>query len=193
MAAHAAQIHDRFAKIEIHTAKCDVCDQRNTATIYRCLTCGQQTCTPCVNRIDGTDGIHVLKYVIPPVISAKKRKKVLQQNEDKTNEGKRRKAKILPKVNDADEPIESDDETQSDVGAGTPRSDAASPRSDAASRHQRSAEKVEPNGRKAKGNGSQFLLEEKFQARGSYNYLHTPPSEKHTQNKVYPKSTLIPL
>ena len=143
-----------------------------------------------MNRIAGTDGIHVLKYVIPPMISAKKRKKVLQQNGDKTNEAKRRKTKTLRKVNDADEPIESGDETQSDVGAETPRSYAAS-------RHQRSAEKAESNSRKAKVNGSsyqpQFLLEGRLQARGSYNYPHTPPSEKHTQNKVYPKFTLIPL
>lgn len=190
MPAQAAEVHDKFAKIEIHTAKCDVCDQRNMATIYRCLTCGQQTCTPCMNRIAGTDGIHVLKYVIPPVISARKRKKVLQQNEDKTNETKRRKTKILRRDNDADEPIESDDETQSDVGAGAPRSYGAS-------RHQRLGEKAEPNSRKAKANGSsyapQILLEEKLQARESYNYPQTPPSEKHTQNKVHPKSTLIPL
>lgn len=96
----------------------------------------------------------------------------------------------MRKDNDADEPIESDDETHSDVGAGTPRSYAAS-------RQQRSAEKAEPNSIKAKTNGSsyqpQFLLEEKLQARGSYNYPHTPPSEKHTQHKVHPKSTLIPL
>lgn len=190
MPAHAAQVHDRFTKIEIHTAKCDICDQRNTATIYRCLTCGQQTCTPCVNRIAGTDGIHFLKHVIPPMISAKKRKKLLQQNEDKTNEARGRKTKILRKGNDADEPIESGDETQSYVGAETPRSYAAS-------RHQRSAEKAEPNSRKATLNGSSYqpqsLLDEKLQARGSYNYPHTPPSEKHIQNKVYPKSTLIPL
>lgn len=189
MPAHAAQVHDRFTKIEIHTAKCDICDQRNTATIYRCLTCGQQTCTPCVNRIAGTDGIHFLKYVIPPMISAKKRKKALQQNEVKTKKARGRKSKILRKGNDADEPIESGDETQSDVGAETPRSYAAS-------WHQRSAEKAEPNSRKTNVNGSsykpQFPLEEKLQTR-SYNYPHTPPSEKHTQNKVYPKSTLIPL
>ncbi len=96
----------------------------------------------------------------------------------------------MRKVNDADEPIESGDETQSDVGAETPRSYAAS-------RHQRSVEKAEFNSRKAKVNGSsyqpQFLLEGRLQARGSYNYPHTPPSEKHTQNKVYPKFTLIPL
>lgn len=190
MPALAAQVHDRFAKIEIHTAKCDICDQRNTATIYRCLTCGQQTCTPCVNRIGGTDGVHVIKYIIPPIISTKKRKKVLQHKEDKTNVAKRRKTKNLRKVNDADEPSESSDETQSDVGAETPRSYAAS-------RHQKSAEKAEPNSRKAEVNGSsyqpQFLLEEKPQARGPYNYPHTPPSENHTQNKVYPKFILIPL
>lgn len=190
MPAHAAQVHDRFVKIEIHTAKCDICDQRNAATIYRCLTCGQQICTPCVNRIAGTDGIHFLRYVIPPMIPAKKRKKVLQQSQDKTKKAKGRKKKILRKGNDADEPIESGDEAQSDVGAETPRSYAAS-------WHQRSAEKAEPNSKKAKVNGSsyqpQFLQEEKLQAQGSYNYPHTPPSEKHIQNKVYPKSTLIPL
>lgn len=187
MPTPTAQVHDRFAKIEIHTAKCDVCDQRNMATIYRCLTCGQQTCTPCVNRKAGTDGIHVLKYVVSPVMSAKKRKKLLQQNGDKNNEAKKRKTRILRKDSDDDEPIESDDESQVDVEAGTRRSYTAS-------RHQRSAGKAIPNGRNAQANGSsyqlQIPLEEKPQARGSYNYPHTPPSEKH---KVHPKSTIIPL
>lgn len=190
MPTPTAQVHDRFAKIEIHTAKCDVCDQRNMANIYRCLTCGQQTCTPCVNRKAGTDGIHVLKYVVSPVISAKKRKKLLQQNGDKANEAKKRKSRILRKDSDDDEPIESDDETQVDLGAGTPRSYASS-------RHERSAGKAIPNSRNAQANVSsyelQFPLEEKPQARGSYNYPQTPPSEKHTQNKVHPKSTITPL
>lgn len=95
----------------------------------------------------------------------------------------------MRKGNDADEPIESGDETQSDVGAETPRSYAAS-------WHQRSAEKAEPNSGKTNVNESsympQFPLEEKLQAR-PYNYPHTPPSEKHTQHEVFPKTTLIPL
>lgn len=143
-----------------------------------------------MNRKAGTDGIHVLKYVVPPVISAKKRKKLLQQHEDKTNEAKRRKKRTLRKDSDDDEPIKSDDETQVDVEAGTARSYAAS-------RHQRSADKAIPNSRNAQANGSsyqlQFPLEEKPQARGSYIYPHTPPSEKHTQNKVHLKSTITPL
>lgn len=184
-----AQVHDRFALIEIHTAKCDFCDQRNMATIYRCLTCGQQICTPCVERTAGTDATHVLKYIIPPMVSSKKRKKLLQQSEDETNEAKRRKARVLRKESDDDQPIESD-ETQVYVEAGTPRSYAAF-------RHQSSAEKIIPNSRNAQANGSshqlQFALREKPQAPESYNYPHTPPSENHSQNRVHPKSTIIPL
>lgn len=146
-----------------------------------------------MKRTAGTDGIHVLKHVImpAPVTSARKRKKALQQKEDKAKEAKRRKTNLLRKDSDDDKPIETDDETGSDVGAGNPRSYAAS-------RHQRVADKAVPHSRMAQANCSsdklQFPLEEKPEARESYNYPHTPPSEKHRQNKVHiSKSTLIPL
>ncbi|KAE8392189.1 hypothetical protein BDV23DRAFT_181833 [Aspergillus alliaceus] len=36
-----------FEELATHTAKCDVCNKRNTSGMSRCLTCGWQTCNPC--------------------------------------------------------------------------------------------------------------------------------------------------
>ncbi|MCJ1336377.1 hypothetical protein MMC09_001653 [Bachmanniomyces sp. S44760] len=37
----------RFIEITAKTAKCDKCEQKNKATLYRCITSGHQLCTPC--------------------------------------------------------------------------------------------------------------------------------------------------
>ncbi|KAE8351643.1 hypothetical protein BDV28DRAFT_162258 [Aspergillus coremiiformis] len=36
-----------FEELATHTAKCDICNKRNTSGMSRCLTCGWQTCNPC--------------------------------------------------------------------------------------------------------------------------------------------------
>ncbi|KAE8419088.1 hypothetical protein BDV36DRAFT_294545 [Aspergillus pseudocaelatus] len=36
-----------FEELTTHTAKCDVCNKRNSSGMSRCLTCGWQTCYPC--------------------------------------------------------------------------------------------------------------------------------------------------
>ena len=36
-----------FRELATHTAKCDVCNKRNSSGMSRCLTCGWQTCYPC--------------------------------------------------------------------------------------------------------------------------------------------------
>ena len=53
------QTHTTFIQIKIHTAKCDTCNKHNTLTMFRCVDCGQQCCTPCWLR-KGGDGTHVL-------------------------------------------------------------------------------------------------------------------------------------
>ncbi|KAL8702904.1 MAG: hypothetical protein Q9201_003910 [Fulgogasparrea decipioides] len=52
-------VHDTFVQVTIHTAKCDVCNKHNTSTMYRCIKCGYQRCTPCWER-KGGDGRHQL-------------------------------------------------------------------------------------------------------------------------------------
>src|SRR5204863_7065656 len=42
-----ADPHSVFKPITIHTAKCDVCNNHNKATLHRCVDCGWQICTPC--------------------------------------------------------------------------------------------------------------------------------------------------
>ncbi|KNG82532.1 hypothetical protein ANOM_009663 [Aspergillus nomiae NRRL 13137] len=36
-----------FEELATHTAKCDICNKRNSSGMSRCLTCGWQTCNPC--------------------------------------------------------------------------------------------------------------------------------------------------
>ena len=52
-------MHTTFKEIKIHTAKCDECNKHNAATIYRCLDCSQQCCTPCWDK-KGGDGTHLI-------------------------------------------------------------------------------------------------------------------------------------
>ncbi|EFQ98409.1 hypothetical protein MGYG_01439 [Nannizzia gypsea CBS 118893] len=49
--------HTIFKPIKIHTAKCDVCNKHNKATLQRCIDCGWQICTPCWNARGG-NGAH---------------------------------------------------------------------------------------------------------------------------------------
>ena len=51
--------HSNFRAISIHTAKCDRCDRHNKDTMYRCVDCGEQICTPCI-KSPISDGQHVL-------------------------------------------------------------------------------------------------------------------------------------
>ena len=51
------QPHTSFKAIKIHTAKCDVCNNHNKATLHRCVECGWQICSPCWNiRGNGDHG-----------------------------------------------------------------------------------------------------------------------------------------
>lgn len=52
-------MHTTFKEIKVHTAKCDECNKHNSLTIYRCVDCGQQCCTPCWNK-KGGDGKHFI-------------------------------------------------------------------------------------------------------------------------------------
>ncbi|TPX25862.1 hypothetical protein DIZ76_011319 [Coccidioides immitis] len=53
--------HTIFKTIKIHTAKCDVCNQHNKATLRRCIDCGWQICTPCWDARGG-DGTHGVSH-----------------------------------------------------------------------------------------------------------------------------------
>ncbi|EON68187.1 hypothetical protein W97_07336 [Coniosporium apollinis CBS 100218] len=39
--------HTEFRDVTAHTAKCDVCNQKNKQILKRCLTCSWGICTPC--------------------------------------------------------------------------------------------------------------------------------------------------
>ena len=58
----APRVHDTFAEIKIHTAKCDSCNRRNKFTIFQCKSCGFQQCTPCWNE-KGEDDQH--EFILP--------------------------------------------------------------------------------------------------------------------------------
>ncbi|KAK2745096.1 hypothetical protein FQN57_004003 [Myotisia sp. PD_48] len=49
--------HSTFKPVKIHTAKCDICNKHNKATLHRCVECGWQICTPCWDARGG-DGSH---------------------------------------------------------------------------------------------------------------------------------------
>ena len=51
--------HDKFIEVTIHTAKCDTCNKRNKAILYRCTLCGNHICTPCRNS-DVNNGVHTM-------------------------------------------------------------------------------------------------------------------------------------
>ena len=52
-------MHTEFKDIQIHTAKCDVCNRHNTSVMKQCTLCAQNFCTPCwLER--GSDGTHML-------------------------------------------------------------------------------------------------------------------------------------
>ncbi|KAI9845090.1 MAG: hypothetical protein M1837_005094 [Sclerophora amabilis] len=52
-------LHTNFNQVTIHTAKCDLCNRRNYATLQRCTLCGWSCCAPCwLER--GGDGTHVI-------------------------------------------------------------------------------------------------------------------------------------
>ncbi|KAI9841887.1 MAG: hypothetical protein M1838_003358 [Thelocarpon superellum] len=55
----ARTLHTDFTEIHIHTAKCDLCNQRNRSTLQRCTACGWSICAPCfLDR--GSDGSHLI-------------------------------------------------------------------------------------------------------------------------------------
>ncbi|KAL6714485.1 hypothetical protein ACLMJK_007909 [Lecanora helva] len=58
-AVNRSRLHQTFKEIKVHTAKCDECNKHNAASIYRCIDCGQQCCTPCWDK-KGGDGKHIL-------------------------------------------------------------------------------------------------------------------------------------
>jgi hypothetical protein len=45
--------HKIFDELTIHTAKCDICDQRNQSILRRCTTCAWAICTPCYEKQNG--------------------------------------------------------------------------------------------------------------------------------------------
>ena len=82
--------HSTFTEIKIHTAKCDICNKHNALTMYRCVDCGQQCCTPCLIG-KGGDGIHVLNAestIIPAVkfVPTNKMKKKAQEPEQQAEQ-----------------------------------------------------------------------------------------------------------
>ena len=52
------RLHTVFIEVQVHTAKCDLCERHNKLTLYRCTKCGQHVCSECWKKQSG-DGIHV--------------------------------------------------------------------------------------------------------------------------------------
>lgn len=52
-------VHTEFNDIQIHTAKCDVCNRHNTSVMKQCTLCAQNFCTSCW-LARGSDGTHML-------------------------------------------------------------------------------------------------------------------------------------
>ncbi|KAL8657353.1 MAG: hypothetical protein Q9226_002002 [Calogaya cf. arnoldii] len=50
-------LHTEFETITIHTAKCDLCNEHNQSTMYRCTKCGRHCCKTCWDS-KGGDGRH---------------------------------------------------------------------------------------------------------------------------------------
>jgi hypothetical protein len=46
--------HNRWEKVTVRNAKCDICNNRNKSIIWRCRDCGYQICTPCETERDGS-------------------------------------------------------------------------------------------------------------------------------------------
>ncbi|CZR50849.1 uncharacterized protein PAC_00723 [Phialocephala subalpina] len=49
--------HNRWEKISVHTAKCDLCHTHNTTVMQRCKSCNQQICKKCIDHVH-KDGKH---------------------------------------------------------------------------------------------------------------------------------------
>ncbi|KAL9113588.1 MAG: hypothetical protein Q9227_002326 [Pyrenula ochraceoflavens] len=47
--------HSTYLEITIHTAKCDLCETKNTGILYRCRTCAMQICRGCVLEKEDAD------------------------------------------------------------------------------------------------------------------------------------------
>ena len=52
-------VHTEFKDIQIHTAKCDVCNRHNTSIMKQCTLCAQNFCNNCW-LARGNDGTHIL-------------------------------------------------------------------------------------------------------------------------------------
>ena len=52
-------VHTEFKDIQIHTAKCDVCNKHNTSVMKQCTLCAKNFCTSCWLAC-GEDGTHML-------------------------------------------------------------------------------------------------------------------------------------
>ena len=53
------ELHTEFKRITIHTARCDVCNQKNVSILQRCQTCGWSICGPCFER-SGSGTSHLI-------------------------------------------------------------------------------------------------------------------------------------
>ena len=61
----ARRLHSTWEEVTVHTAKCDFCNQHNSAKLFRCWTCAQHLCTPCSQR-GASDSMHVFPGRVAP-------------------------------------------------------------------------------------------------------------------------------
>ena len=117
-------MHTTFKEIKIHTAKCDECNKHNSSTIYRCVDCSLQCCTPCWDK-KGGDGTHLIKS---GVITTQKPIILKAEDVDKSKVGKkkkkaaRRRKKVGTTTVEAPKgtTVDDDDEEEHDTEDGTP-------------------------------------------------------------------------
>lgn len=89
--------HTTFREIKIHTAKCERCNKHNYNTIYRCIDCTAQCCTPCWEKMGGGDGIHPTNWTNakPVIIKAEpKKEKNKSTNEKKSGDAVKKRKKV---------------------------------------------------------------------------------------------------
>ncbi len=111
-------MHTTFKEIKIHTAKCDECNYHNSSTIYRCIDCSQQCCTPCWNK-KGGDGTHLINSGSmsaqkPIIVKAEDVEKSKLRKKKNVGEGRKRRVKktVQAMEKDVDENNEGGDDIE---------------------------------------------------------------------------------
>ena len=88
--------HTTFREIKIHTAKCERCNKHNYNTIYRCIDCTAQCCTPCWEKMGNGDGIHPTNWTNakPIIIKSEVKQKTKSTKEKKSGDAINKRKRV---------------------------------------------------------------------------------------------------